>query len=189
MLVHAPRPPRTNEMRAKMVYFPINIHPSHRPSSAHNKGGRRRRRRRSRLGRRREEGGKRKRRNKREEKEVEGGTSPAPGRYPSQQETRVGKVIGGPRAPTPIDSPPSLPSCPSYPPMLCIPGQAFNCRTPTPIIGRLTLIQKFNPAMSPIVCPTVLHTLPYTPMLCIPDPCILLINCSPGKSIPLPQID
>ena len=73
-----------------------------------------------------------------EEKEREGGTSPAPGRYPSQQETRVGKVIGGPRAPTPIDSPALhiLPCCSAYPAILLI-----NCSHSH---NRL-LIQKFNP--------------------------------------------
>ena len=112
----------------KWFIFPLISIPSHRPSSLHNKGGRRRRRRRrSRLGEEGKKGGKRKKRNKREEKEVEGGTSPAPGRYPSQQETRVGKVIGGPRAPTPIDSPPSLP--PSLPPALHIlPCSAYPTR-------------------------------------------------------------
>ena len=74
-----------------------------------------------------------------EEKEREGGTSPAPGRYPSQQETRVGKVIGGPRAPTPIDSPALhiLPCCSAYPAILLI-----NCSHSH---NRL-LIQKFNSA-------------------------------------------
>ena len=134
----ANRAPSQMKCAQKCFIFPLISIPSHRPSSMDKKGERRSRRERMGGKGKVEEKGEKRRNKKREENEREGGTSPAPGRYPSQQETRVGKVIGGPRAPTPIDSPAlHILPCSAYPSI--------------PLIGcshshNRLLIHKFKPA-------------------------------------------